>query len=167
MVIAKPLAITLLFIASAQSQRILDTTGIKANCMVVRNFSVDDSVIANPGTNEWWRGKIVDINTTIMPYTYKVRWCSIPDGLDPETTIGFDFLRTNSIVDCFNVRGECRPFIRNTRGTYCKCGWSNDGGNVCAQTQIDPEKFCGDGVTKCPANWDVEELSQVYPPQHT
>ncbi len=158
----RTLVFVLMFAANSQCQKILDTSGLDANCMAAgasdAKFNINDPVIAKLLNNEWWRGTIVGMNTT---NTYQVRWCSIPSGQPPESTISSIFLRSNAITDCFNARGVCRPFISGTRGTFCYCGWAKDSGKVCVKTQIDPAKMCGDGVTVCPGNWDIEELSQV------
>jgi hypothetical protein len=158
--VIRTLAFTLLFAAHSRCQKVSDTSGIDYCITASVKFSLNDSVVANVG-NEWWRGTIVGENSMTTPYNYQVRWCSIPSGQGPETTISANYLRSNSITDCFNIRGACRAFISGTRGTFCNCGWSKDGGKVCVKTQLDPAKMCGDGVTVCAGNWDIEELSQV------
>ena len=145
----------------ALGQMISDASGIAANCMLsgsLVSFNVLDPVIASVNNGEWWKAIIVEINrepptsptnwtvSSAIPKSFRIKWCSgIPSGSSSEVNLTASQLRKNDIVDCFAMKGTCDPYKSGNRGTYCACGWSQDGGNVCAKG----------------ANWDSGELSQV------
>jgi hypothetical protein len=121
------------------------------------SFNVLDPAIALADNGEWWKATVVAINrettdgknwttTSAVPKSYRIKWCSgIPSGSSSEANVTFSQLRKNDIVDCFSQRGTCKSYKAGDRGTFCACGWTQDGGNVCAKD----------------ANWDSGELSQV------
>ena len=145
----------------ALGQRILDASGIAANCMLsgtLVSFNVLDPAIVLADNEEWWKATVVAINrdpsagaanwstSSAIPKSYRIKWCSeIPPGSSSEVNVTVSKIRKNDIVDCFALRGECKKYKAGDRGTFCACGWTQDGGNVCAKD----------------ANWDSGELSQV------
>ncbi len=154
-------ALILAFLSLAQhvvlGQKISDVSGIEDNCMLPGesvSFNVFDPVIAQAKNGEWWKAIVVVINkptsanatASAVPNSYRIRWCSgIPSGSSSEVNIAVTQLRKNDVVDCFAQKGTCKAYNTGDRGTFCTCGWTQDGGNVCAKG----------------ANWDSGELSQV------
>jgi hypothetical protein len=117
------------------------------------SFNVLDPAIALASNGEWWKATVVAINgdtsrtaLSAIPKSYMIKWCSgIPSGSSSEVNVTGSQLRKNDIVDCFSLRGACKSYKTGDPGTYCACGWTQDGGNVCGSN----------------ANWDSGELSQV------